>query len=115
MSNEILAELNNSFGKFVAQAQSQKTLYPACWKRTVLNLNLIANDKAHSKLFSANARTGFFHMNCVVCNQMCAKCSDVNSFKWLNEYINAWLKKDKLPEFGGCCIDVSYTSDNSDD
>ncbi len=115
MSNEILAELSNLFGKFVLEAQSQKTLYPACWKRTVLNLNLIANDKAHSKLFTSNARTGFYHMTGVVFGQMCAKCSDVNSFKWLNEYINAWINKEKLPEFGSCCYMLSYSSDNSDD
>lgn len=115
MSNEILAEINNLFGKFILQAQAENTLYPGCWKRTVLNMDLIANDKSHSKLFSANARTGFYNMKGVVFNQMCAKCSDINSFKWLNDYINAWLKKEKLPEFGGCCIGVSYTSDNSDD
>jgi hypothetical protein len=115
MSNEILNEINNSFGMFVAQACSEKTLYPACWKRTVLNLNLIANDKAHSKLFTANARTGFYHMKGVIFGQMCVKCSDINSFKWLNDYINAWLKKEKLPVFGGCCVGVSYSSDNSDD
>ena len=115
MSNEILNEINNLFGSFVAQAQNEKSLYPACWKRTVLNLDLIANDKAYSKLFTGNARTGFYHMKGVIFNQMCGKCSDINAFKWLNEYINAWLKKEKLPEFSGCCVGVSYSSDNSDD
>ena len=115
MSNEILAELNNLFGRFITESQSENTLYPACWKRTVLHLDLIANDKAYSKLFTANARTGFLHLNIVVSNTMCLKCDDNNTFIWFNEYIKAWLNKEKLPEFGGCCSEISYTSDNSDD
>ncbi len=115
MGNEILAEINNLFGNFVIQAQNEKTLYPGCWKRTVLNLDLIANDEAYSKLFTANARVGFYHLKGVIFSQMCAKCSDINAFTWLNDYIKAWLTKEKLPEFTGCCVGVSYSSDNSDD
>jgi hypothetical protein len=115
MSNEILAEISNAFGKFIAQAQSENTLYPACWRRTILHLNMIVHDKANLKLFSVNARIGFYHLNSVVFNTACLKCDDKNAFIWLNAFSNAWLNKEKLPEFGGCCSEISYTSDNSDD
>ncbi len=115
MPNEILAELNNLFGNFIVQAQSEKTLIPSCWKRTILNLDLIANDKAYSKLFSANAHIGICHLRGVVFGQICDKCNDENAFIWFNSYIKAWLTKEKLPEFGSCCYMISYSSDNSDD
>jgi hypothetical protein len=115
MSNEILAELNSLFGKFVLEAQSEKTLYPACWKRTILNLDLIANDQAYLKLFTANARTGIYHLRGVIFGRVCDKCKDENAIIWFNAYSKAWLSKEKLPEFGSCCYMLSYSSDNSDD
>lgn len=115
MSNEILAEINNLFLKFIAQAQNENTLYPICWKRTILNLDLIANDKVHSKVFSVNARMGIYHLKGVVFNTICLKCGDKNALIWFNEFSKAWINKQKLPEFGGCCSEISYTSDNSDD
>jgi hypothetical protein len=110
--DRIQTELDAIFENYLEECRRFATLWPPCWKITVIRLFAVAMRKRHP--FEQNACDGLAYLSAVVWRDNCEGC-DRAAAKWLRDFARAWLLRedeDKLPVFLDCCCEDS--SEGSD-